>query len=104
VTGKAFYIDNNLSGAPVTGVNTLNIIPACQYILWQWIFTGVGSGEQQVAGFHLFEVDGDGQLLSAIFEFNSVAWGADLGYHTLFPGQNCVGDPIPPSKKRAVFA
>jgi len=91
--GKSFYIEGIVDAPAYTDIETFLIVPACGYITWHWAYNAIGSKKYRVKGFHLFQVTDAGQLKSARLEFNSVAWGADSGYVTLFPGQNCTTDP-----------
>ena len=91
--GKNYYIDGIFGAPAYTGIETILIIPACGYITWHWAYTAIGSKEYRIKGFHLFQITDAGQLKAARLEFNSIAWGADTGYVTLFPGQNCTTDP-----------
>jgi len=101
--GKDTYIESTLGAPASSGIETILIIPACGYITWHWVFYGIGSMEYEIKGFNLFEITAAGQINTTRLEFNSIAWGADTGYVTLFPGQNCTTDPTDaqaPLKKR----
>ena len=68
-------------GAPgLTGINTLDIITGnCNKIVWYWLFTGVGTKQYEVKGINIFTIN-DGQIEQIDVEFNSIAWGLDIGF------------------------
>ncbi|UJO13404.1 hypothetical protein CLAFUW4_03216 [Fulvia fulva] len=69
--------------APPRGIETLDIIASCDKVVWFWISQNVGSGLQPVRGFNLFKVKrnrkGQWQAYSLDVEFDSIAWGVDIG-------------------------
>lgn len=80
------YINGVLNAPPVAGVNTIQILVAgCDQILWQWVFTGIGSAQYEIKGFNLFALNSAGQIETVHLEFNSIAWGLDTGYQIIFP-------------------
>jgi len=84
--GKTAYVEGVLNAPPVTGINTIAIYPICpDKILWQWLFTGIGSKEYEVKGFNLFQITSAGQINQTYVEFNSFAWALDTGYTITFP-------------------
>lgn len=86
--GKALYIASTLGAPPVTGINTIAVYPICpDKILWQWLFTGIGSKQYEVKGFNLFQITPAGQINQTYVEFNSFAWALDTGYTITFPTQ-----------------
>jgi len=75
-----------LGAQAVEGINTIAVYVAdCTSILWQWNFTGIGTGAYEVKGFNLFTLNTAGQIAKAEVEFNSIAWGLDTGYQIVFP-------------------
>lgn len=86
--GKEYYISGIVNSPAYTGIETILIVPACGYITWHWIYTAIGSAEYRIKGFHLFEVTESGQLASARLEFNSIAWGTDMGYTVTPPSKS----------------
>ncbi|KAK5072499.1 hypothetical protein LTR64_005028 [Lithohypha guttulata] len=84
--GKQLYINGVLNAPPVEGISTLQVLVAgCDQILWQWVFTGIGSKVAQVKGFNLFGLNAQNQIKTVHLEFNSIAWGLDTGYQVIFP-------------------
>ena len=85
-SGKDAYIASTLGAPPVTGINTIAVYPICpDKILWQWLFTGIGSQQYEVKGFNLFQITSAGQINQTYVEFNSFAWALDTGYTITFP-------------------
>ena len=84
--GKTEYITGIGYAPPVEGVDTLAVLVSCpDRILWQWNFTGIGSGEIGVKGFNLFTVTAAEQISTTYLEFNSVAWALNTGYNISVP-------------------
>lgn len=85
-SGKQEYIESTLGAPPVEGINTIEVLVAgCYKVLWQWVFTGVGSAEYEVKGFNLFTITSEYQIGQTNLEFNSFAWALDTGYTITFP-------------------
>jgi hypothetical protein len=84
--GKALYIASTLGAPAVQGIDTIAVYPICpDKILWQWIFTGIGSRQYEIKGFNLFQLTPAGQINETHVEFNSFAWALDTGYNITFP-------------------
>ena len=84
--GKALYIASTLGAPAVKGINTIAVYPICpDKILWQWLFTGIGSKKYEIKGFNLFQLTPAGQINETYVEFNSFAWALDTGYNITFP-------------------
>ena len=50
-------------------------------MVWQWEFDGIGSGQNRVRGMTLITVDNSSLVTQQYVEFNSLAWGADIGFN-----------------------
>lgn len=84
--GKQLYIGGVLGAPPVEGINTVEtLVAGCTKVLWHWNFTAIGSGQYEVKGFNLFDINAANQIELARIEFNSVAWALDTGYNLTFP-------------------
>lgn len=52
----------------------------CTKVGWQWLVNGLGYNVSPVKGFNKFVVDvSTGIIKTNDLEFNSIAWGEDLG-------------------------
>lgn len=70
----------------------LDIWHDCTKIGWQWVVDNLAMSKSPAKGFNKFTVDpATGFLKSNELEFNSIAWGIDLGGTWIGPG-------APPSK------
>lgn len=80
-SGRDAFVQS-VSGAPAIGsMQDLDIIPGCNKIVWQWYAKGVGMNVSPVKGFNKITVDvSTGRILATDLEFNSVAWGRDIGW------------------------
>jgi hypothetical protein len=83
--GKQHYINDTLSTPPIPQINTLAIVHGCNQMVWQWEFLGIGTGTNRVRGMTLITVDGMSQVMMQYVEFNSLAWGADIGFNITPP-------------------
>jgi len=83
--GKQRYINDTLSTPPIPQINTLAIVHGCNQMVWQWEFLGIGTGANRVRGMTLITVDGMNQVMQQYVEFNSLAWGADIGFNITPP-------------------
>lgn len=61
-------------------MNDLDIWHDCTKIGWQWLVDGLALDVSPVKGFNKLVVDPNtGIIKSSDLEFNSIAWGEDLG-------------------------
>ncbi|KAK4935517.1 hypothetical protein LTR10_023428 [Elasticomyces elasticus] len=79
--GKATYINDTLSTPPIPTINTLAVVAGCNQMVWQWEFLGIGTGANRVRGMTLITVDSGSKIVEQYVEFNSLAWGADIGFN-----------------------
>lgn len=83
--GKQAYINGVLFAPSLTGAQTLKVLVAGNQIVWYWRFTGVGSRQLPIQGFNLFDINDRKQITAISVEFNSIAWGIDIGYTAADP-------------------
>lgn len=78
---KQAFIDG-VTGAPAIPVmNDLDIFHDCNKIAWQWLVDNLAMDVSPVKGFNKITVDPrTGVVKSNDIEFNSIAWGRDLGW------------------------
>ncbi len=78
---------NSVAGAPAVSImNDLNIFHDCNKIGWQWLVDGLALDVSPVKGFNKLTVDPKtGIVKSTDLEFNSVAWGRNLGWTCTAP-------------------
>ncbi|KAI1625335.1 hypothetical protein EDD37DRAFT_629358 [Exophiala viscosa] len=79
--GKQHYINDTLSTEPIPQINTLNVVAGCNQMVWQWEFLGIGTGEYRISGMTLITVDAGSKIVEQYVEFNSLAWGANIGFN-----------------------
>ena len=79
--GKQHYINDTLSTEPIAQINTLNVVAGCNQMVWQWEFIGIGTGEYRIRGMTLITVDANSSIVEQYVEFNSLAWGANIGFN-----------------------
>ncbi|KAI7546429.1 hypothetical protein KC331_g5623 [Hortaea werneckii] len=84
-TSKAQFISDVLDYGPWPDIHTNDIIFGCNKIVWYWTFPYVGTGEYEVKGFNLFEINSQYQICKTYIEFNSIAWGLDSSQGPLCP-------------------
>lgn len=77
VTSKTQFISEVLEYGPWPDIHTNDIVFGCNKIVWYWTFPHVGTGEYEVKGFNLFEINSQYQICKTYIEFNSIAWGLD---------------------------
>lgn len=78
-SGKRAFIDG-IKFSPVLNMTDLDIWPDCTKICWQWIVDYLGRDISLVKGFSKFIIDVQtGVLQENDLEFNSIAWGQDVG-------------------------
>lgn len=83
---KEEYISETENAPPDSNIQTIFAVPAgCRDIIWHWNFPTVGSSAQPVKGFNYFELNEMCQIETMSIEFNSIAWGADIGFTTTPP-------------------
>ena len=85
VTSKAQFISEVLDYGPWPNIRTNEIIFGCNKIVWYWTFPQVGTGQYEVKGFNLFEINSQYQICKTYIEFNSIAWGLDSNEGPLCP-------------------
>ncbi|KIW87055.1 uncharacterized protein Z519_12352 [Cladophialophora bantiana CBS 173.52] len=79
--GKDGFIAAVLQNLPVPLLTTLDIFHDCSRIAFYWAASGVGSALEDVRGVDLLYVTEDlSQINMAMVEFNSLAWGKDVGW------------------------
>lgn len=54
-------------------------------MVWQWQFNGIGSGEYRVQGMTIIKVNQYKLVNYQYVEFNSLAWGIDIGFNVTVP-------------------
>lgn len=65
---------------PLPYIETLGVIATCDQISWRWNATGVGSGELEILGIIVFDVDPINVQIQTVYsEFNTAAFKTDLG-------------------------
>ncbi|KAI6909593.1 hypothetical protein D0869_11382 [Hortaea werneckii] len=84
-TSKAQFISDVLDYGPWPDIHTNDIIFGCNKIVWYWTFPYVGTGQYEVKGFNLFEINSQYQICKTCIEFNSIAWGLDSNQGLLCP-------------------
>lgn len=78
--GKAAYIAGIEHAPAIPSMTDIDIWHDCTKIGWQWIVNGLGMHVSPVKGFNKFTINpSTGIVQSSYLEFNSVAWGEDLG-------------------------
>lgn len=102
--GKQNYINGVLYAPSIEDIETIKVMPAgCSNVLWYWKMN-IGSKQVPVQGFNLFEVDGDNKITDMFVEFNSIAWGLDIGeslapdIRRLLTSQQVTQPPTPAAK------
>lgn len=62
-------------------MTTLDVFHDCNKITWRWTANGLALATYPVNGISVFQVNnpGSGQIDRAYIEFNSIAWGVDVG-------------------------
>lgn len=82
---KADFVQQSQNN-PAVQIDTIGIfVSNCNKITWQWNQPNFGSGQYEIKGFHLFDVNARGRIEKAYFEFNSVAGQLDLGFKIYWP-------------------
>ena len=71
---------DTLSSPPIPSVTTLGVVHDCTQMVWFWQFDGIGSSEFRVRGMTFIHVNSDQLVDMQNVEFNSLAWGADIGF------------------------
>ncbi|KAI7247962.1 hypothetical protein KC343_g3467 [Hortaea werneckii] len=84
-TSKAQFISDVVEDGPYPNIRTNDIIIGCNKIVWYWTAPQVGTGEYEVKGFNLFEINSQYQICKTYLEFNSIAWGLDTNQGPLCP-------------------
>lgn len=56
---------------------------ACDVITWRWVARTLGTGQYEVNGIHVFQLNDYSQILTAWFEFNTIAAALDTGYEVM---------------------
>jgi hypothetical protein len=83
---KANYIFNLLAAPPVPSFQTFAIFHDCWNIAWRWQINGLGG--IPIKGINAMAANPlTGQLSVDYLEFNSIAWGRDVGW-TCTPPQS----------------
>ncbi|RMZ12026.1 hypothetical protein D0860_03130 [Hortaea werneckii] len=85
VTSKAQWIDGVLKDGPYLNIRTIDIVIGCNKIVWYWTAPQIGTGEYEVKGFNLFEINSQYQICKTYLEFNSIAWGLNTNQGPLCP-------------------
>ena len=68
-------------------MDTLSVFHDCNNILWRWNVKGLALNVYPVKGMNQFTVDPKtGQISQSNIEFNSIAWGTDIGFTCTPPG------------------
>lgn len=78
--GAAKYIAETLGSPPIPVVTTLGIVHDCTQMVWFWEFDGIGTGQYRVRGMTFIHVNDQALVDMQNVEFNSLAWGADIGF------------------------
>lgn len=75
------YIGSQSVTPPLPVVETLATFHTCDKISWRWNASGIGSGQYEVKGIIVFEVDPQAVQIDAVYsEFNTAAFEAVLGF------------------------
>lgn len=79
--GKQGYINGLLGSQGPAGIQTNYVYVAnCNNVVWKWIFRQVGNRKYPVSGINIFHLNSQGQIANMDVEFNSIAWGVDIGF------------------------
>lgn len=85
---KAAYIASLLNAPPTPPFQILQIFHDCTNIAFRWIINGLGKSIDEIKGINqLVASPLSGQLSYDYLEFNSIAWGRDVGWTCTPPGQ-----------------
>ena len=64
----------------------VDVFYQCNKIAWEWIANGIGMNVSPAKGFNKIVVDPQtGIIKSNDIEFNSIAWGRDMGWTCTAP-------------------
>jgi len=86
--GRTGFINGVVTAPAIPSMQTLAVFHDCTNILWRWLVTGLGSGEYEIKGMnHFIASPLTGQISTDYLEFNSIAWGRDIGWTCTPPGQ-----------------
>lgn len=78
---KQEYISSLVYAPPVPSFTTLEIFHDCTKISWRWNIPQLGASIYPIKGINDFEVNPKtGQMKVNNLEFNSIAWGTDIGW------------------------
>lgn len=78
--GKQAYITGVGYAPAIPSMTTLDVWHDCDTIGWQWVVNNLARNVSPVKGFNKFMIDpSTGLVQSSNLEFNSIAWGEDLG-------------------------
>jgi len=85
-SSKEEYIQETENAPPDSGIETIfTAVANCRNIIWHWNFPQVGSAQYPVKGFNYFQLNEYCQVDTMSIEFNSIAWGSDIGFTTTPP-------------------
>lgn len=77
---KAVFIATQFQTPPLPTVQTLGVFAACDQVSWRWSASGIGSGEFEIQGIIVLDVDVERVQITTVYsEFNTAAFEADLG-------------------------
>lgn len=97
---RTTYVENTLSTPPIAKIDSVALTYGCQEYMWQWRFYGIGGPQAVnpwVGGFtHAKFNPANGLVNYHYVEFNSLAWGENLGYVVTLP-ESYGGGILPPS-------
>lgn len=86
--GKQAFIDGVANAPAIPSMTDLDTFHNCNKILWEWRVDGLGRNVSPVKGINKIVVDPNtGVIKSVDLEFNSIAWGRDIGWTCTAPGQ-----------------
>ncbi|KAK5097044.1 hypothetical protein LTS08_007064 [Lithohypha guttulata] len=85
---KQTYLTGLRGAPPIPSMTDYDILAGCDSIYWFWLADGIGRDISPVKGFNRFRVNPKtGEIKTVEIEFNSIAWGRDIGWTCTPPPQ-----------------